>query len=58
MEEDKREILTSNVEMSEIDQSIYKNFDFDFDGTTSFEAPRMPSIDGEFSIGVIFGSRP
>ena len=56
MEEEKREILTSNVEMTEIDQSIYKNFDFDFDGTTSFEVPRMPSIDGEFSIGVIFGS--
>ena len=56
MEEPKKEILESNVEMTEIDQTIYKNFDFNFDGKTTFEVPNMPDVDTDFSIGVIFGS--
>jgi len=56
IEEPKKEILESNVEMTEIDQTIYKNFDFNFDGKTTFEVPNMPDVDTDFSIGVIFGS--
>ena len=45
IEEPKKEILESNVEMTEIDQTIYKNFDFNFDGKTTFEVPNMPDVD-------------
>jgi GNAT superfamily N-acetyltransferase len=55
-EEEIKEVLVSKVDITDIDASIYKNFDFDFDGSTSFEVPMMPRIDEEFSIGVIFGS--
>jgi hypothetical protein len=54
-EEEIKEVLVSKVDITDIDASIYKNFDFDFDGSTSFEVPMMPRIDEEFSIGVIFG---
>jgi ABC-type polar amino acid transport system ATPase subunit len=56
IEEPKKEILESRVEMTEIDQTIYKNFDFNFDGKTTFEVPNMPDLEKDFSIGVIFGS--
>ena len=49
-------VLVSKVDLTEIDKTIYKNFDYDFDGTTKFEVPHMPKIEEGFSIGVIYGS--
>ena len=49
-------VLVSKVDLTEIDKTIYKNFDYDFDGTTRFEVPHMPKIEEGFSIGVIYGS--
>tara|TARA_R100001369_G_scaffold55756_1_gene82563 strand:- start:350 stop:1483 length:1134 start_codon:yes stop_codon:yes gene_type:complete len=49
-------ILTSTVEMTEIDEKIYKLFDFNFEGTTTFELPELNNIPKEFGIGVFCGS--
>jgi len=49
-------ILKSKVELSKIDKEIFKNFDYSFNGESTFEVPVMPSIEKDFSIGVIFGS--
>lgn len=52
----KAKTLTSEVEMSEIDKVIFKNFDFEFDGKTEFTIPHFSKFEGEFGIGVIYGS--
>ena len=49
-------VLTSAVEMSEVDEGIFKTFDYDFHGKTSFTVPTLPPIPDEFNIGVICGS--
>jgi len=51
-----QEVLSSEIEMTEIDQTIYKNFDFEFTGKTQFTVPDMPSIDDDFTLGIIYGS--
>ena len=52
----KQETLKSSVSLSEIDQEIFKNFDYSFDGKSEFHVPIIPDIPEEFSIGVIYGS--
>jgi ABC-type lipoprotein export system ATPase subunit/GNAT superfamily N-acetyltransferase len=49
-------ILTSKVQLTDIDKEIFKNFDYKFDGKTEFVVPHFPTIQKEFSIGVIYGS--
>ena len=49
-------ILKSTVELTDIDLEIYKNFDLDFDGESSFEVPRVAGIPDDFNIGVVCGS--
>ena len=52
----KSTVLKSEVEMSEIDKVIFKNFDFEFDGKTEFTIPHLSKFEEEFGIGVIYGS--
>ena len=52
----KSTVLTSEVELSEIDKTIFKNFDFDFDGKTEFTIPHFSRVTEDFNIGVIYGS--
>ena len=52
----KDETLSSSVELTDIDQEIFKNFDYAFDGNTIFNVPMIPDIPEKFSIGVIYGS--
>lgn len=54
--ENATQTLTSKVEMSEVDEGIFKTFDYDFKGETSFTVPELPPIPDEFNIGVIVGS--
>ena len=49
-------ILKSQVELTDIDKEIFKNFDYKFDGKTEFTVPHFPKIQNDFSIGVIYGS--
>jgi len=49
-------ILSSNVLVTEIDNDIFKRFDFTFDGSSVFEVPHLPEIKNDFEVGVIFGS--
>lgn len=42
--------------MSEIDQSIFKNFDYTFDGYSEFQIPQIPTLPKEYNLGVIVGS--
>ena len=49
-------VLTSTVELTDIDKEIVKNFDYKFDGKTEFTVPHFPKIQNDFSIGVIYGS--
>ena len=49
-------ILKSQVELTDIDKEIFKNFDYKFDGKTEFVVPHFPTIQKQFSIGVIYGS--
>jgi GNAT superfamily N-acetyltransferase len=49
-------VLTSKVSMSEIDEEIFKTFDYDFKGETSFTVPELPPLPDEFNIGVICGA--
>tara|TARA_R100001163_G_C5049626_1_gene186549 strand:+ start:211 stop:1356 length:1146 start_codon:yes stop_codon:yes gene_type:complete len=49
-------VLTSTVELTDIDKEIFKNFDYKFDGKTEFTVPHFPKIQNDFSIGVIYGS--
>ena len=49
-------ILKSQVELTDIDKEIFKNFDYKFDGKTQFTVPHFPKIQEDFSIGVIYGS--
>ena len=49
-------VLKSTVELTDIDLEIYKNFDLDFDGESSFEVPRIAGIPDDFNIGVVCGS--
>ena len=51
-----QQTLVSKVKLTDLDKTIYQNFDYEFDGTTKFEVPNMPNIEEVFSIGVIFGS--
>jgi|TARA_R100000426_G_scaffold80392_1_gene58162 ABC-type lipoprotein export system ATPase subunit len=51
-----KQVLQSQVKMSEIDKDLYKNFDFTFEGQTKFNVPNFPNIDEDFAIGVIYGS--
>jgi len=51
-----QQTLVSKVKLTDLDKTIYQNFDYEFDGTTKFEVPNMPNIEEGFSIGVIFGS--
>jgi len=51
-----KETLTSLVKITEIDEKIYKIFDFDFQGETSFEVPQLHRIPDQFQLGVIVGS--
>lgn len=54
-------LKTITVNTSDITDSISKSFDYEFDGTTSFEIPTIPFIekqsiiDSGFSIGLIVG---
>ena len=52
----KNTVLTSEVEMTEIDKTIFKNFDFTFDGKTEFTIPHFSKVEEDFAIGVIYGS--
>jgi len=52
----KEQILKSSVELTSIDAEIFKNFDYSFEGNTSFHVPLIPDIPKEFNIGVICGS--
>ena len=51
-----QKILSSEIEMTEIDQTIYKNFDFEFSGKTEFVVPELPEIPQDFCLGIIYGS--
>ena len=51
-----QEILSSEIEMTEIDKTIYKNFDFEFSGKTEFVVPELPAIPQDFCLGIIYGS--
>ncbi len=35
--------LKSKIEMTDIDKTIFKDFDYTFEGTSEFEIPVMPS---------------
>ena len=52
----KKTILRSEVELTDIDKEIFKNFDYKFDGVTEFELPHFEPFKEDFSIGVIYGS--
>lgn len=52
----KDETLSCSVELTNIDQEIFKNFDYAFDSHTKFNVPLIPDIPDEFCIGVIYGS--
>ena len=49
-------VLTSEVELSDIDKQIFKHFDFTFDGKTEFKIPHFSKVQEDFGIGVIYGS--
>jgi len=49
-------ILSSEVEMSDIDKEIFETFDYSFEGETKFTVPSLPSLPEDFNIGVICGS--
>lgn len=49
-------VLKSKIEMTDIDKTIFKDFDYTFEGTTEFEIPVMPSPPKDFQLGVIVGS--
>tara|TARA_B100000073_G_scaffold245279_1_gene205826 strand:+ start:869 stop:2044 length:1176 start_codon:yes stop_codon:yes gene_type:complete len=51
-----KKTLKSEVLMTEIDEIIYKKFDYDFDGVTTFDVPLIPELPKDFSIGLICGS--
>ena len=51
----KKTILRSEVELTDIDKEIFKNFDYKFDGVTEFELPHFEPFKEDFSIGVIYG---
>ena len=42
--ENATQTLISKVEMSEVDEGIFKAFDYDFKGETSFKVPELPPI--------------
>ena len=44
----KNTVLTSEVEMTEIDKTIFKNFDFTFDGKTEFTIPHFSKVEEDF----------
>ena len=48
--------LKSKIEMTDIDKTIFKDFDYTFEGTSEFEIPVMPSPPKDFKLGVIVGS--
>ena len=48
--------LKSRVEMTELDKEIYKNFDYEFDGETTFNVPSISDLPDNFNIGLICGS--
>ena len=52
----KDETLSCNVELTNIDQEIFKNFDYAFDGKSEFHVPMIPDVPEQFGIGVIYGS--
>lgn len=47
--------LRSTVIMDDITKEISRAFDFQFDGTTTFDVPPMPDVPANFSIGLIVG---
>lgn len=51
-----QEVLSSEIEMTEIDRTVYVDFDYEFEGKTEFIVPDMPNIDEDFTLGVIYGS--
>ena len=51
-----QEVLSSEIEMTEIDRTVYVDFDYEFEGKTEFIVPDMPEIKEEFTLGVIYGS--
>ena len=48
-------IYKSQVILDEYTSKITKAFDYEFDGTSTFESWDMPQIDFEYSIGLIVG---
>jgi ABC-type ATPase involved in cell division/GNAT superfamily N-acetyltransferase len=48
-------MLNSTVETDEITEQLSRSFDYEFAGTSSFVAPRMPDIPESFGIGLIVG---
>ena len=42
--------------MTDLDSEIFKNFDYSFEGSSSFKVPELPDLPEEFNIGVICGS--
>ena len=40
----KNTVLTSEVELSDIDKEIFKNFDFTFDGKTEFTIQNFSNV--------------
>ena len=51
-----KKTLKASVELTELDQEIYKNFDYSFDGESTFEVPSIPELPKDFNIGLICGS--
>ena len=51
-----KKILTSKVKLDEFTQEITKCFDYDFDGTNTFECWEKPDVPEEWNIGLIVGS--
>ena len=51
-----QKVLRSKVKMSELDNNIFKIFDYNFNGESSFLVPTLPELPSEFHIGVICGS--
>ena len=48
-------ILESEVSLTEIDKQIFKDFDYEFNGKTTFKIPHL-KVSEDFQIGVIYGS--
>jgi len=55
---EERRVLTSSVELDDFTAKVSKVFDYEFDGTSTFEVPcfNMASLPEDYNIGLIVGS--